>query len=296
MDELGIVQDWTGIHPEALARFVSHFDILHDNDDCFLIGLPGNALLDLHINVRAALNATKLGLRSIDYAKKRYTDEREEQSDELGTLLETVLDQVRRSTKEVLQPKKTSPAVGQLAARAALIRLQASFFSSSLLFRMGWLLEARTVSRMICEQVAWAFAVCRRETTDFEELRPTQCISALKQFHPEAGRTYGVLSRVAHLEAPLNRYYVEARADHGNDDGGFWIRYGESRDACTQSAVILLLLADMYSTVSEYVVYTPSSKCEAVAQDNEGRIRPSPHRPFLQQVTEYRDKYWPKKS
>ena len=279
--------DW---NHDALCRFAATAT-LHGDDIC-IVAVPQTPDPTLRVNMIAAMTASKLGIRSVDYARRRYLagDVGDKEEDELAPILAAALQHVTAWRQQLTGSVSRTDCFGAVSAKACLVRLSTSFLASSLLFRFGMLIEARSIGRVIAEQLAWAFSVRRLDADGIAKVDPRKSIGTLKHLIPHAARTYGVLSKVLHLMPPMDRYYVDVREE---DDGDVLeVRTRESRKLCASSAVILLVLADMYAIVSDVMLTDSARPPETISRSPEGDVRVRGDRPFRRVVDHFSGKYW----
>lgn len=206
----------------------------------------------LYNNVMAAVLASKLNLSSIDYTKRRYIPELIPDGNT------KTIPPVKRYIKAYMQSKyyiktmlsKTSPAItetpqlGAFGAAVVLIRLQYSFFSAHILYRLGHKYEAHAVSRLILEQIAWAYSAFQLNDLDaVKKLVTTNCIGKLRKLNPAYGQLYGVLSKKVHIDYESHNEFLHI------EDGNPTIL--QSHFDFYEYALVILTLADVFGIVWE---------------------------------------------
>lgn len=280
-------QDYTH---DAFTRFASTASLY--GNDINVIAVPHTFGPQLRLNCLASLTASQLGLQSVDYARNKYCSHLDlsVDNDDLALILKTSLTQVDSSRRQMLESDVKIPSHGSLSALFGLIRLSSTFASSSLLFRFGMMLEARALARMVIEQIAWAYAIDGLDELEVNSFKSQLSIGKLKRFIPHSARAYGVLSKAIHLSPPLDRYYVEV--DQTEDGDVFSVRNRDSRDSCTQSSVILIILADMYSIVSDFLLKDKLGEFESIEMASDSSVCIKHDRPFRQIVDKYTQRYW----
>lgn len=101
---------------------------------------------------------------------------------------------------------KCDPSAGEVFSDAALSRASNTYYVASLLYREGHMIEAHATSRLMLEQIAWAFSVYERKDAEAaKKISPTKAISDLKKKIKSVGKLYGMLSQYVHL--PLKAHY-----------------------------------------------------------------------------------------
>jgi len=197
--------------------------------------------------VRAAALSAQMGI-GIGYALERYVDEG------AGVSVPAALDAFQEAysvgkrhihaTAARLQPSET-PTAGETYADVALRRLQPTYFAAGLLFKVGHLVEAHTLSRLFLEQVAWAYGVFEFQTRQAAaRLSPPRAISLFGELIPSVGPLYGELSEDAHLDLEEHLRFLRF------NDGSAEILLAPGRASLLAGAV-LLDLADFWSVAYE---------------------------------------------
>lgn len=228
-------------------------------------------------NIKAALAASTLRLKSLDYAKRTYCCDRPTEVSEddcrkyikaykvAKTYMSTVVKRLESDGKEL-------PSNGVFGASLALERLKASFFSAHLLFRLGNEYEGYAVSRMILEQIAWAYSAY--SLTDVEEIQnivTTKTITKLRKLVPEVGILYKFLNTKTHIDYASHGEFVKIENNknyvvHGHGNFYDYVR-------------VILYLADLFIIVWEISQFHYLSDVESVEIDN-GTIKIIVSRPF----------------
>ena len=111
--------------------------------------------------VAAAAISCGLGI-GLAYAHDRYASDREAPRLPAAWIcFQDVYFAGRDHIEETRQRPQPSvePRAGEVFASVALQRVTASYYAAGLLFRTGFLFEARAIARLFLEQVAWAYAV-----------------------------------------------------------------------------------------------------------------------------------------
>ena len=148
---------------------------------------------NLRDNIQAAITAETLRLSSIDYAKKRYCktnskDIHKTTSVDLYIKAYYIAKEYMRDLVRGLETEdRPLPTNGVFGAGLALERLRYSFFSAHLLYRLGHRYEGHAVSRLILEQIAWAYAAYTLDDVDtIANIKTTKAITTLKKCIPVA--------------------------------------------------------------------------------------------------------------
>ena len=230
-------------------------------------------------NIAAAMTATGLRLSSLDYAKRRYVDVRDDQ-DEVRPL-DRYTDVYRLCTRYIgdaaghLETSKTEALTyGVYAAAVALERLRSTFSALSLLYRLGLNYEGDAVARQALEQIAWALvASASDDESTVRKLKATKCVTQLRSIEPVAGVLYGLLSESTH--AGLAHHQVAHTVSPETGTG--IIRYAWHR--LYMASVVTVRLADLWVLVWEHSQRLHLTEFVAVNPDD-GYV-PVPSRPFL---------------
>jgi hypothetical protein len=232
-------------------------------------------------DIRAALVASQLGLKSLDHAKRRYVDEFDEVPDMDDTQPQVVKyieayqaakAYVMNMLSKLTTVGRPDPSVGEFGASIVLERLPHSFFCAHLLYRLGYRYEGHAVARLILEQIAWAYAAHHyNDMLNIENIVTTKSINELKRFAPSAGHLYGFLSQKTHI-------------DFGEHSDFFRIVNGKGTILFTQStfseyAKVILELADIFGAVWEATQRNFIDDLQAVVVSS-GQAVLHPDRPF----------------
>lgn len=233
-------------------------------------------------NLHAAVAATTLRLRSLDYAKSRYGQTRRRQPHKSSHDL--YIDAYRLAKAHIgacsnaFEPNaELEVGFGTFAASIALQRLVTSVLGAHLLYRIGLNFEGDAVARHVLEQIAWAVAAA--ELDDEEQLRqlsPTRAVSKLKPLAPYAGPLYGRLSETTHASLTQHRRVVRSE--------GETLSVLLAWDRPAWSALTLLQLADLWVLAYEW---TQQGHMKSfLALDRSAGYAPLVDRPFLKHMRE----------
>jgi hypothetical protein len=234
---------------------------------------------ELPANITAAMTATQLRLSSLDYAKRRYVDVRDD-PDEARPLdrytgvykfctryMDDAAGRLETSETEAL-------TYGVYAAAVALERLRSTFSALSLLYRLGLNYEGDAVARQALEQIAWALvAAGTDDEAAVRKLRANKCVTQLRSFESVAGVLYGFLSESTH--AGLAHHQVAHTVSP--DTGTGIVRLAWPR--LHMASVVTVRLADLWVLVWEHSQRLHLTEFVAVNPDDEYASNPS--RSFL---------------
>jgi hypothetical protein len=128
-------------------------------------------------------------------------------------LLRAVRYEVDRVIRELCNGDPRPDRLGLFASEAALVRLKTSFRSTAHVLRERYTFEAAVLSRLILEQIAWAYAVHSLTGKAVFRVIPTKVIGQLKEVFPQAGQLYGMLSTYAHIDPEITNQYLDVWGD-----------------------------------------------------------------------------------
>ncbi|MFZ2487805.1 MAG: hypothetical protein WAZ19_06745 [Anaerolineae bacterium] len=209
---------------------------------------------NLRANVEAALLATNFDI-GLDYAKKKYGSKHQKNiNDEKKVILRNAQRYiecyliskyyVESMISKVSSAPEGAERLGSFGAAAALVRLQYSFFSAHILYELGHQYEGHAVSRLILEQIAWAYSAYELDNIDaIKKLVTTKCIGKLNELIPTCGRFYNELSNGVHIDYKNHADFLRIK------DGTGVILFTHTDFA--QYGFIMLRLADLFGIVWE---------------------------------------------
>lgn len=228
--------------------------------------------------VEAALCAHDLGVR-MDYALKMYVSDSNTDIPPIHTLFQKMYFAGKthmESTIERMHPKDV-PNAGETFADAALVRAANSYYVAALLYREGHMIEAHAMSRLMLEQIAWAFAACKVENYHAaEKISPSKAIGIMKKKFDAIKGMYGALSKYVHL--PLKGHYEFIDLSQG--ESAVMQQFGAHSYA---QGTILAHLADYWSAVYEYTQSRHFDELENWTKTS-SELELNPNRPFLSTI------------
>jgi len=187
------------------------YDILSMN--ALSVAVPYKTTESLRKLLWAAMVTYVFGNSSVDHVIRRYShlwERREDKSFETDPRLLAL-----RATYEdvegiasALEKASTPSHLGQICAKSALCRLEATFKSAYGLIRRNYIFETEAVVRMLLEQMAWAHEAYNKDEPALRKLNPTRCITSFKAVFGEAGNFYGALSEGAHIDPSIVDNYL----------------------------------------------------------------------------------------
>jgi hypothetical protein len=261
---------------DMVRAVLEDFDVIATRQHAVLVrGRP--FLKHFATNIRAAVVASTLGLASVDYARRRYCeDEKEAEAAAVHAYIDAYYlakTYIQRLTTSLVTQGKPEPSVGVYGASIVLERLLLSFFCAHLMYQMGYRYEGHAISRLILEQIAWAFQA--REAVDMdavERIKATTAVTELVRFAPDAGRLYGFLSKKTHIDYSSHMEFLRLQ------DGQGALVY--AHDVMPEYGSVILRLADLFGLVWEASQFPYLAAAQAVER-REGVIVPKPDRPYL---------------
>lgn len=247
----------------------------------FLVLVPRDSPEHLINNVRTALVASTLGLKNLDHAKRRYVRSALEAPVNVDPNIElyqkcyfTSKKHIQDTVLKLRTENRREPTLGEFGASLVLERLQTSFFSAHLLYRMGQKYEGHAVSRMILEQIAWAYAASKLDDIEkIERLSPTKSVSRLKEMYPDAGTLYGHLSRKTHIDYSSHLEFLTVEEEKNV--------VLHTQAEFQEYAAVTLHLADVFSFVWEYSQKHYIESFDSLEINQEGQPLLNPARSFI---------------
>ena len=251
-------------------------------DHIFSAAVPFNASKQFKKNVLAAMKAYSGGYKSIDRVLKRFGDfwEFRDPSDEKRNFYQ-ILREVKQEIESVIneigciniQPDN----IGHRLAREALVRLKASFRSSTLLISQGYFFEPMAICKLILEQIAWSYSTFDiNNEQKIRLLKPTKTISHLKKIIPYIGNLYGSLNIVTHMDPEYDHNYsLEI------DNGIILINYNIP-DKKYLAIYFLILIADLFRIISEYTFRSYGIELKCWKREGVGEAYRIKNRPLSQ--------------
>ena len=203
---------------ERLRELLEDFEVVSTTLHMALIPrLPG--VFDIEENIRTAVVASTLRLSGLDYAKKTYIKNlriQKRSENDSHSLYIKAYKMSKQYVTDALSRLKTKgrelPSLGEFGASLVLERLVASFFSAHLLYCLGNAYEGHAVSRLILEQISWAYAAATlKSIDDIKKIETTKCISKLASFYLDAGKLYGFLSKKTHIEYETHHEFLSVK-------------------------------------------------------------------------------------
>lgn len=237
--------------------------------------VPRTAPKKLTQYVEAAIFAHDLGVR-MDYALEKYVSDSEVDIPPIYALFQKMYFTGKNHIDATIERMKPigAPSAGETFADVALVRAANTYYVAALLYREGHTIEAHAMSRLMLEQIAWAFAACEVDECGLAEaIVPTKAISKLKKKIKSVGKMYGVLSKYVHI--PIQGHYEFIDLSHGRNE--VLTQFGVHSYA---RGAIISQLADFWSAVYEYTQSRHFEKLENWIETPSG-LEMNPERPFL---------------
>ena len=214
------------------SRDLDDYDIL--SIQAISAAVPHQTSESFRHYIWAAMATYAFGNKSIDHVMKRYDYIWQRyrkgifESNPRIMLLREMAKKIELAA-HALEETEIESDLPLICAKAALVRLEASFKAAYGLIRKDYIFESDAVIRIILEQLAWAYPARTTDPKKLPNLRPNSCITKLKEIFPSAGRLYGQLSEWAHIDPSIigdyERFHQEdipvvRRSDHNSLQSG----------------------------------------------------------------------------
>lgn len=249
----------------------------------YYCAVPRSIPPKVRASIRAAFIANSGDTKSIDYLLREYGQKWGEirQRADVDELIARAQSESIRAVVQVTEwwvpGDHRDRELGPFAASAALMRLHTSFRSASLLVQTNSPYDAAAVLRLILEQIAWAFAVHELPPDRVLKQSPTK-VTPLKTLFPTAGIFYGRLTDLAHIGEDWHKAFVEW------EDQPMVVMRETKYNAFLSFA--LLLLADWYWVVAEWIHHRAVPGARYVGENDQGNVIISRNRALEQLVDE----------
>ncbi|MGK7959692.1 hypothetical protein [Crocosphaera sp.] len=243
-----IMEDDTG---RRVRNLLENFDVISTYTDMAIVpaGELDNELIE---NVKTAVAATSLDLTSLDYTRKAYIEDMKSLKEVEKSLNKEYIkayffakNHIHEARKRLITSDRDLPSSGVFGASVVLERLESTLFSAHLLYQLGNVYEGHAVSRVMLEQIAWAYeASLLNDLEAISKIKPNQAISKLKKFLPKVGKLYGYLSKHTHIDYHRHHEFIKVKNNQNT------VLLAQNRlDEC---AMVLLHLADIFVAVWEF--------------------------------------------
>lgn len=272
--------DLDDVFPPSLNYDLDEMEVI--GDWMFSAAVPYDAPKQLKKNVIAALKAVGGNYQSIDYVLKRFGDiwvfpDPPEEKEIFYRILRGLKQEIEFIIESISCYK--SDYLGGRLARNALVRLKASFRSSTLLISKGYFFEPTAICRLILEQIAWAYSIYEiNDKEKISNLKPTKAISKLKKLVPYGGSLYRTLNIVTHIDPEYDHNYsLEAK------DGIIFINY-TIPEKIFLVLYFLLIIADIFRIVSEYIFRQYGISLRSWEKNKKGEMILIKDRPLIKEI------------
>lgn len=266
--------------PNVEIRYLTASHDLDDYDllstETLSVAVPYKTTEGLRKLIWAAMVTYVFGNSSVDHVIRRYGhlwDKRTDksfESDPRVLILRRTYEDVSTIADRLVKVEVTG-SIGQVCAKSALCRLEATFKAAYGLIRRGYVFETDAVVRMLLEQLAWAHQAFTTSDQQLADLNPTKCITPFKLFFKDAGKFYGELSEGAHLDPSIVEHYLRF-----HKEGTEVVR--RSQGDSQHSGYYYTALASVYLEVTQKL-FTPFDSAEVDVFDE--RFRQG-HRTYCQ--------------
>lgn len=256
---------WDGTRKIIWAKHLDEMEVI--GTGMFSLGVPVEADAEFKAYVFAAGVTHSMGNVSIDSQLRRHREEwirrflpDRVQPGSPELLMKMVRERAMARVNELCAMRLDHPPAGLAAAANVLIRLASTFRGALQLIRVGFAFEAEAVIRLGFEQAAWAYVVAPLDdVTEIERTSPTKAVTPLRELLPAAGRIYGRLSNLAHVEPSTHHRFAGVA-----DDDRVRIHV-EVREATKESLFFLIMLLDALLAVSESRFHGYGIQCSSLA-------------------------------
>ena len=225
--------------------------------------MPDNYDEEIQTDIRACFAKNFIGLKSVDYTKKKYGINKIPENGLYYKLLEdftsdiwNISEQLSKRLDNLIIENKSNITLGIVTN---LMRLENSYESCLFLIKNQFFFESISISRMIFEQINYCYNLSLMKNSDFSDLTKNNIrkklkstnINNLKKLFPNAelGSFYSYLSEVAHLDYNQVGEYIELEEDTQE----YYVNY-KSVSQSFQSAFVLLKILDFQCMVFEYMM------------------------------------------
>lgn len=285
----GTEDDWCGL------RFgMDDMEIIGDSQ--FSIGVPDDFDERFKKMVFAAAKAYTMGYASIDYFLKQYGENWtfDNSRDESYSLITEIVREIKHNITDFyyyfasIENKPDKPNL--FACSAAIVRLQNTFRAAIITIKSGLRFESAVLERMIIEQLAWIYVIHNIDIdkTDHFDIKPSECIGKLKTLFPFAGRLYGLLSKMSHIEPKETLKYISM------EDVGL-VMHLTSLKHSRVDVYHLLLLADMLLILGEYIYADLVDNYRYLTKSVDGNLIPNKNRKMIDIIENYKKRLFNKK-
>lgn len=253
-------------------------------DHMFAVAIPYNYSQDFKKNIFAALKAYGLGVKSIDNVRKKYGElwyfsEISEEKKELLRLLRKIKIEVECIVNTLASEYVSEDFPGLHIAQSALIRINSSFLSATLLISKMFTIECMVICRLILEQIGWSYYISQLKDRDkIYTTNPSKTIGNLKNIIPKAGWLYGWMNTITHLDPKYDHQYQGV-----TEDNTFLIKFHIPEVTWTIMHC-LLTITDYYRIISELIFSHLFEKTLAWVHDGKGSLKISQKRPLTEEL------------
>jgi hypothetical protein len=209
-------RDWIG---EFQIQSSSDLDFVIGQQVGCPIGMTRSSPPEFRRRVLAAAISHQLGLRSIDYAMKRYvkSDQYEGHKTTIGDSTSDFLREAAEILKDELKQLHTQENLtfGRFGAEITLFKFPEILDLARMLANRGLFLEVLPILRLCLEMTAWS--VVSFDTSDEEavrRLKAHKCVPRIKAIYESAGQVYGYLSRFAHWDYAIHSYFLKLEGEN----------------------------------------------------------------------------------
>lgn len=262
-------------------------------DHLFQVALPYDASEELISNVAAAVKATSLRLKSIDYTRKVYSQHwdctgLDKERRDFCLFLTKIKEEISLISESFSNGVMRPSHLGLMAAEGGMLRVSASFRAAISLAKRGYYFESLAISRLILEQMAWAFCIHKSENEDeIIKTAASKCITGLKKIVPASGRLYGLLCKMTHVSPEYHGEYLKER------NGMMTVIYS-SKKSCYSAVFCILQLLDLYRIISEHISWDYIDNPLTCEKNSSGEIKILSERPMKKTIWDFEKNFMKK--
>lgn len=279
--------EWADILGEPHDLDYGDFDIEGAYPDCF--ALPFDSPPELKRRVWAAVISWKMGLASIDYTLKRYVKDKDEGKTEglaqrkaIAEALLTATIYADKIIDHIVEIPDKPGDLGLVFATSTLMRSKSTLRACRILLKLGHGAESFVIARALLEQIAWTYASHQSKTPEeLESVTAPRAVRRLSRLLPLAGRLYGFLSDVAHINPRHTRQYLHL------SEGPMKVTIAGAISDKLLCARILLRLVDFETIVAEHIYADHLPILETVSKNLDGTLTIRADRPFVAVIEKY---------
>jgi len=170
-------------------------------------------------SIAAAVVCQVTGLASVDYARKKHTNNCEREFVDHDAPVKDLLGFSDNYLEVAFAGfgDRSRCSIGEVAGDLALGRMKATLQTLLGVARRGFYFETLALARFAFEQLAWINeAYCVLSEEDLFQIKIGMAVTKLKSLYPKSGKIYGHLSSHVHFHADHHfKYIIDNEGDAG---------------------------------------------------------------------------------